>query len=175
MALARIFNGQIVERRDISIDDVPIHKRSALGWLPVVYEGSGENEQVFIEPTQVRIVRSGPTKDQLRARAQQRRRVIEVGGTLIAGVHVYTDPESQAKLHAARTAAKEDANYTVKWKTSVGTFATLDATQIIALADGVRAHVQNCFAAEEAVAAKIDNNTYATYAQIDSASEWPTV
>lgn len=114
-----------------------------------------------------------PTKPELLARAQAKRRVVEIGGTTIGGVPVYTDPESQAKLHAARTAAKEDANYTVKWKTSAGTFETLNATTIIALADGVRAHVQACFAAEEAVAAKINNNTYTTFAHVDGASEWP--
>lgn len=114
-----------------------------------------------------------PSKAELLARAQAKRRSVEVGGTTIGGIPVYTDPESQAKIHAARTAAKEDAGYTVKWKTSAGTFATLSAAQIIGLADGVRAHVQACFAAEEAVAAKINNNTYTTFAQVDGAAEWP--
>jgi hypothetical protein len=115
-----------------------------------------------------------PTKAELLLRAQAKRRALEIGGTTIAGVPVHTDPESQSKLHAARTAAKEDANYTVKWKTAAGTFATLDAVTIIALADGVRAHVQACFAAEEAVSAKINSGIYTTFAQIDGAAEWPT-
>lgn len=112
------------------------------------------------------------TLQNLLAAAQKKRRALEIGGVTIGGIPVYTDPESQAKLHAARTAAKEDANYTVKWKTSAGTFATLDAATIIALADGVRAHVQMCFVAEEAVAAKINSNTYTTFVQVDQASEW---
>lgn len=116
-----------------------------------------------------------PTKPQLLAQAQARRRSVEIGGITVGGVPVYTDPESQAKLHAARTAAKEDAQYTLDWKAAGGTFVTLDAATIIALADAVRAHVQACFSAERAVATKINNNTYTTFAQVDGAAEWPTV
>lgn len=68
----------------------------------------------------------------------------ETGGLTLNGVTVATDEKSQSKLHAARTRAKENANYTVNWKT-VGGFATLDATQIIAIADAVGDHVRECF------------------------------
>lgn len=114
-----------------------------------------------------------PTKDQLLARAQSKRRELEIGGITVAGVPVYTDPESQSKLHAARTAAKEDNAYTVKWKGAGGVFFTLNAAQIIGIADAVRQHVQDCFAAEEAVAIKVNNDTYATYDAVNGASEWP--
>lgn len=71
----------------------------------------------------------------------------EIGGITVSGMTVQTDRDSQALIMAARILAKEDANYTVKWKTASG-FVVLDATQTIALADAVRAHVQGCFDAE---------------------------
>jgi len=116
-----------------------------------------------------------PTREQLLAYAAQKRRAKEIGGITVNSVPVYTDPESQAKLHAARTAAKEDAGYTVKWKGAGGVFFTLNATQIIAIADAVRAHVQACFDAEEAVANAINATppTITNYQHIEEAS-WPT-
>ena len=71
----------------------------------------------------------------------------ENGGIEVSGMPVQTDQASQTKIMAARILAKEDANYTVKWKTAAG-FVELNATQIIAVADAVRAHVQACFDAE---------------------------
>lgn len=175
MAIARLLDGGSIEVRDVDISEVPPHKAEALGWKSLVYEGSGPNEQVIVEANQIRVVRTPPTKTQLKAHAQACRRAKEIGGVTITGIPVYTDPESQAKLHAARTAAKEDANYTVKWKGAGGAFFALNATQIVAIADAVRAHVQVCFDAEEAVAMKIDADVYTTYEHIDGASEWPTV
>lgn len=115
------------------------------------------------------------TSAELLAKAQAKRRALEIGGITVGGVPVYTDPESQSKLHAARTAAKEDSGYTLDWKGSGGSFVTLNAQTIIAIADAVRAHVQACFSAEKNVGAKISNGTYTTYEQVDGASEWPSV
>jgi hypothetical protein len=38
----------------------------------------------------------------------------------------------------------QDSTYTCRWK-GIDGFVTLNATQIIAIADAVRAHVQSCF------------------------------
>ena len=178
MAIARTANGLIVERRDgVDIGSVPAHKAEALGWKELVEVGEGPTQSINETETTITLTRStpSPTTVALLERAAVKRRAVEIGGITVSGVPVYTDPESQAKLHAARTAAKEDAQYTVKWKGAGGTFFSLNATQIIAIADAVRGHVQACFDAEEAVAAKINNSTYTTNAQVDGASEWPTV
>jgi len=175
MTIARIVAGQVADRRDVDISNIPVHKRTALGWKYLVIVGSGPTESIDETETTITLTRSTPppTKPELLARAQSKRRELEIGGITVAGVPVYTDPESQSKLHAARTAAKEDNAYTVKWKGAGGAFFTLNAAQIIGIADAVRQHVQDCFAAEEAVALKINDDTYTTYAAVDGASEWP--
>lgn len=115
-----------------------------------------------------------PTKAQLATAAAAKRWRVETGGITLNGVQIRTDEISQTKILGARVAAKEDANYALTWKASDGTFVPLTASQIIAIADAVRAHVQACFDAEAAVAAKINNNTYTTMAAIEAASEWPS-
>jgi hypothetical protein len=56
MAIARAVDGVIVERRDITINDVPPHKLAALGWKALVEEGSGQLEQIVIEADQIRVI-----------------------------------------------------------------------------------------------------------------------
>lgn len=175
MAIARIQDGQVVERREMSLDEIPEHKRS--GWRTIVVEGSGVDEQIFVETNQVRIVRSdpAPTVSQLLAYAANKRWRAESGGITLNGAQIRTDETSQTKILGARVAAKEDAAYTLNWKTANGSFVTLDATTIIAIADAVRAHVQACFDKEMQLAAEINATppTITTYAQIEGAS-WPT-
>jgi hypothetical protein len=79
----------------------------------------------------------------------------ETGGLNVNGVAIQTDRESRASLIAARILAKENAGYTVKWKTEGG-FVTLNAAQAIAIADAVGAHVQKCYAAEALVQPQLE-------------------
>ena len=92
----------------------------------------------------------------------------ENGGIDVGGMTVQTDRGSRPDLIGARIKAKEDAAYTVKWKTPNG-FVTLNAATIITLADEVESHVQKCFAAEAAVQPNIDNETITTKSEIESA------
>lgn len=63
----------------------------------------------------------------------------------IAGVNgIKTDRESQALITGAALKAMQDPDYTCRWK-GIDGFVTLNASQIIAIADAVRAHVQSCF------------------------------
>ena len=82
----------------------------------------------------------------------------EVGGFDLGGVAVATDRDSQAKLMAVRIKAKEDAAYTVNWKTETG-FVTLDAAAIIATADAVMAFVQALFDKEQAKIVEVNAAT----------------
>ena len=75
----------------------------------------------------------------------------ETGGT---GA-LRTDRESQALITGAALAATLDPAYAVDWKGAEG-WVTLNATQLIAAAQAVRAHVQACFSNERALGAAIE-------------------
>jgi hypothetical protein len=95
------------------------------------------------------------------------------GATLPNSMPVRTDRESQALLTGAAVAASLDPEYEVDWKTPAG-FVTLDATQLLAVAQAVRGHVQACFSNErahaEAIAALTTIEAVAAY---DLSSGWP--
>lgn len=98
----------------------------------------------------------------------------EIAGKTVSGIPVATDRSSQGKYTAARIVAKEDSNYTVKWKANNG-FIELNATQIIAVADAVRVYVQDCFDNEADHVAAIDLLT--TVAEVDAydiTTKWPS-
>lgn len=77
----------------------------------------------------------------------------------IAGVNgIRTDRESQGLITGAALKAMQDNTYTCKWK-GIDGFVTLTAPQIIAIADAVREHVQECFNREATLIALIDNAT----------------
>lgn len=90
----------------------------------------------------------------------------ENGGVTVGQMTVQTHRESRADLIGARIKAKEDAGYTVQWKTENG-FVTLDAASVIAAADAAEAHVQKCFAAEKTVTDNIAD--YSTPEEIENA------
>lgn len=79
----------------------------------------------------------------------------EVGGTTLQGMTIRTDRESQGLITGAALKAIQDAEYSCSWKTDGG-FVQLSAPQILAIADAVRAHVQECFDHERALCALVD-------------------
>lgn len=84
-----------------------------------------------------------------------------------------TDRESQSLIVGAALAATLDPNYTVEWKSTAG-WVTLNATQLLAAAQGVRAHVQACFSNERALGSAIEaaSDAQAVMA-IDLGQGWP--
>jgi hypothetical protein len=108
------------------------------------------------------------TKDQLKAYAAQERFNKETGGIMVSGMPVVTDRESQGLINGAYSMATHDSTFTTKWKAGPGTFITLDAPTIIAVATAVGAHVAACFSAEATVNASINAGTTTTLAQIDA-------
>ena len=94
----------------------------------------------------------------------------EVAGVVVNGMRVRTDRESQAMITGAALAAVQDANYTCKWKTESG-FVTLTATQIIAVATSVRAHVQAQFDREAELIVQV--NAAITVEAVE-AIQWPS-
>jgi hypothetical protein len=67
---------------------------------------------------------------------------------------VATDAVSQTKYIGAVVGAQVDPNAVINWKMAGGTFVTLDAQAIMAMA--VRAHVQACFDREAELKAEIE-------------------
>ncbi|WPZ36714.1 DUF4376 domain-containing protein [Thalassobaculum sp. OXR-137] len=96
-------------------------------------------------------------KGRMKAAATQHRWEVETGGITVSGVPVATDALTQAKLSGARQLAQDDDQITIKWKSADGTWVTLDATAVTAIARAVGLHVQACFAQEEALHAAIDD------------------
>jgi len=83
----------------------------------------------------------------------------------IAGINgIRTDRESQGLITGAALKAIQDNTYTCKWK-GIDGFITLNATQIIAIADAVRQHVQSCFDHEAELLPLIEAAT--TEAELD--------
>ena len=93
---------------------------------------------------------------------------VETGGIEVNNMPVHTDRDAQAKLTAARITAKENPNYSVRWKVADSTFHTLDASTIIAVADAVRGHVEAAFAAEADTEAEIEDGTLTSESQVKS-------
>ena len=91
----------------------------------------------------------------------------EIAGVTVNGVSIKTDRESQGLITGAALKALQDNTYTCKWK-GVDGFVELTATQIIAIADAVRAHVQGCFDHEAELQPLIEAAT--TEAELDAIS-----
>ena len=90
-----------------------------------------------------------------RAEIAAARFAAETGGIVVGGAEIRTDRESQAMITGAALKAIQDAEYSCSWKTDGG-FVQLSAPQILAIADAVRQHVQECFDHERALNALVD-------------------
>ncbi len=110
-----------------------------------------------------------PTAEDLVAYAANARWIKETGGITVAGIPVATDDSSQGKITGAQAMVTLNPSFTTAWKGSNGSFTTLTATEITAIATAVGNHVAACFAAEEQVDAAITAGTITTTAQIDAA------
>jgi len=103
------------------------------------------------------------------AYAAQKRWEKEVGGILVNGLTVSTDDRSKTMISGARVAAQNDPTFSTQWKSSDGTFATINAAAVIAISDAMLSHVSDCFAIEAKVLAEIDAGTISSIEQIDAA------
>jgi len=92
----------------------------------------------------------------------------------ISGVGGFrTDRESQSLITGAALAATLDPNYTVDWK-GTSSWITLTAPQLIAAAQGLRAHVQACFSNEKTHALAIEALTdFQAVVDYDITTGWP--
>ena len=82
---------------------------------------------------------------QERRRIKERRDKAIEAGTTVNGITISTDDTSQQRITGAALAATVDPSTTVRWKLPDDSFVTLDSTQVIAIAQAVRTHIQACF------------------------------
>lgn len=104
-----------------------------------------------------------------------RRFEAETGGTVFNDVPIRTDRETSAIITAAYVSAIENPDFVIpNWKVANGTFMTLDASTIIALANAVRAHVQATFDHEAVLTAQIlAAEDEAALDAVDIEAGWP--
>lgn len=93
--------------------------------------------------------------DRERDRIKARRNLALATGTTVSGMPIATDDISQSRITGAALAVTLDPQTTIQWKTRSG-FVMLDATQVIAIAQAVRAHVQACFDREAELLAALE-------------------
>ena len=107
----------------------------------------------------VSFVQSGAgiySKSQLTAYAAALRWAKENGGTIVAGVPVATDDRAKQMIMGARLAASDNASFSTPWIGDDGGVYVLDAQAVIAVSNGILAHVAGVFATFATVKAGID-------------------
>lgn len=113
-------------------------------------------------------------KERRRASASLIRKVKEQGGVAINGKPFPTDERTQGKLSGAALSAVIDPNYSVRWKFGDGSFLSLSASDLIEVAQAVRAHIQCCFDREKDLIDAINAAaTFSDLAAIDLDGGWP--
>ncbi|MCX4195285.1 DUF4376 domain-containing protein [Methylobacterium organophilum] len=104
------------------------------------------------------------------AYAADRRFAVETGGVDINGLRIATDRDSQSMVANAYAGMQASGAASVKFKATSG-WIELTTDQLRSVALAVFAHVQACFAAEDACDAGINASppTITTFAEIDAA------
>jgi hypothetical protein len=167
----------------------------SLGWFPSVVTGSQDYDvryqtQTYTETLTGQVVTvaySSPSpvpladaKTNALTSLCTTRYAVQTGGATINGIRIKTDPDSLtlisgAKAYVDTAVAAGNSSITVNFKTSDGTFLSLNQTQVDSIAYAVAQHVQACFSREAALAAEIMAATdVAAIEAIDLSSGWPT-
>jgi hypothetical protein len=81
MPIARVVNGELVERRAGDITSIAAHKVAALGWKTLIEQGSGSVESIAIDGDTVTITKSNPLPTSADVKAEAQRRIIALTGT----------------------------------------------------------------------------------------------
>lgn len=100
-----------------------------------------------------------------RARRDQ---AIASGIVTVGDAPILTDDTTQQRLTAVALAVTLDPAATIRWKCADGHFRVLDAAQVIAAAQAVRAYVQACYDREAELLAALDAGE-----PVDVDAGWP--
>ena len=101
----------------------------------------------------------------IRARRDQ---AIATGTVTVGDAPILTDDTTQQRLTAAALAVTLNPSATIRWKCADGCFRVLDAAQVIAMAQAVRAYVQACYDREAEMLAALDAGE-----PVDPDAGWP--
>ncbi|WP_438402346.1 DUF4376 domain-containing protein [Aeromonas veronii] len=100
---------------------------------------------------------------------------VETGGIIVSGYSIATDRESQAQLSSSYSSLKNGLITDTPWKTADGRFIFVTLVDLEPFAQAVSAHVQACFAAEQAHFEAIDKiQSQADLDAYDIDTGWPT-
>ena len=108
----------------------------------------------------------------LKAYAADKRWRVETGGIVVNGATIQTDRPSQAMITGLYTYAAVAKPDSIPYKAEGG-FVSLTSAQAVAIGLAVGAHVQACFAAEQAIDTDIAAATITTVEQIEADGRWP--
>lgn len=104
-------------------------------------------------------MRAAEQKKAIKSAIASRRYDEETAGITVAGIPIDTGRDSQGLITGATVSAMLDSAYVCQWKTPGG-FVSLDASQLTAIAQKMRAHVQACFDREAVLLDALDVGTY---------------
>jgi hypothetical protein len=99
------------------------------------------------------------SKEKKKSEIAKARYETEIGGVDFNGITIPTDWDTQSKMTAAYIYAKDDVNFSVEWKISKDEFISLDSTDIIAIGDLIKTHVQDAFSKEKQLLDQINSST----------------
>ena len=116
----------------------------------------------------LKIVEGEVVYDALTELAQIRYEKETSGITLVDGVSIATDRQTQSILNAAYNRAKIDPTFCVDWKGENG-WVTLTADMVINIGDKVFSYVQACFSHERELSELLDHDS-----STDITVGWPT-
>ncbi len=176
---ALVIDGQVIEERNYDTPPPTKYRDGQPLLRPIqvvtaVYNPETQTYTVSRQVQNLKVVDTWVVSDlpretidvRLSAALAAHRYQVETAGITFSGMTVLTDDRSKLMINGALAAAQRDQNFTTKWKTQAG-FVTLNAAQIIAVADAVAAHVSSCFEAEATVSGNIAN--YTTSAEVITA------
>lgn len=113
------------------------------------------------------------TKNKVAAKRWQQ----EIGGITINNVGYATDRESQTKYTAIEVAIThaDPLTWSINWKTSSGTFITLNAEEMMVIIDDIEQYIQDCFNKEYELQQQINAcTTIEQVMAIDYNTGWPS-
>ncbi|AOE65379.1 hypothetical protein AXG94_21515 [Pseudomonas corrugata] len=109
------------------------------------------------------------TGDDIAALIASTRYAHETAGTNVEGVSIDTKRGSQALITGATLSAMMDSEYVCAWKTADG-MVNLTASELIGIANAVRAHVQACFDREGELLVALADKSF-THSMLEEG--WP--
>lgn len=149
-----------VQFKTVDLTDVTARDpRPGQGWV------TADGGKTFAAPGD-----TAPSVEQLVAYAKAKRDAAEVAGVEVGGVSIDTSLDSQNRIGNAYAYAEAAGLASVTFKAASG-WIVLSLDQLKAVSLAVGAHVQACFAAEDACDAGINASppTITGYAEIDAA------